>query len=527
MTIEGALLIGRTARYGTAGSLHATEAATGARLEPSFGGATAADLDEACALAAAAFDEYRTAAPEVRARFLEAIADEIIAVGDDLIVRAMAETGLPRGRLEGERGRTVGQLRLFAGVVRDGGYLDIRIDPAQPERKPLPRPDLRLINQPVGPVAVFGASNFPLAFSVAGGDTASAFAAGCPVIVKAHSAHPGTSELVGRAVQKAVAACSLPEGTFSLLFDAGRAVGQGLVADPRIRAVDFTGSRSGGTALMQIAASRPEPIPVYAEMSSINPVVVLPGALATRGEAIGKAFVTALTMGAGQFCTNPGLVLVLDGPGIDTILAAASGALSACAAQTMLTPGILAAYKAGVAALAGHADVTAIATGAGGGALDGTAQLFTTTAAAFLADHRLQAEVFGAASLVVRCTDEAELHAVITSLEGQLTGAVHLDDADTALAARLLPLLERKVGRVLANGFGTGVEVAHAMVHGGPYPSTADGRSTSVGTLAIARFLRPVCYQDVPQALLPPALQDGNPYRVPRRIDGRLTLPEA
>ncbi|WP_334174913.1 aldehyde dehydrogenase (NADP(+)) [Pseudoxanthobacter sp.] len=527
MTIEGMLLVGQQVRYGTAGTLRAVEAATGAAMEPAFGGATAADLEEACALAAAAFDPYRTAAPELRATFLETIAAEILALGDALIVRAMAETGLPRGRLEGERGRTVGQLRLFAAVVRDGGYLDVRIDPAQPERKPLPRPDLRLVNQPLGPVAVFGASNFPLAFSVAGGDTASAFAAGCPVIVKAHSAHPGTSELVGRAVQKAVAACGLPAGTFSLLFDSGRAIGQGLVADPRIKAVGFTGSRGGGTALMKIAAARPEPIPVYAEMSSINPVVLLPAAIAARGAAIGTAFAASLTLGAGQFCTNPGLVLALEGPGLDGFLTAAAGALSACAAQTMLTPGILAAYRAGVAALAENPAVTAVASGLDGGDLSGTARLFATAAADFLADHRLQAEVFGAASLVVRCPDEAALHAVIDALEGQLTGAIHLDDGDTAVAARLMPHLERKVGRVLVNGFGTGVEVAHAMVHGGPYPSTADGRSTSVGTLAIDRFLRPVCYQDVPQALLPPVLRDDNPFRVPRRIDGRLTLPEA
>ncbi|SHO67217.1 NADP-dependent aldehyde dehydrogenase [Pseudoxanthobacter soli DSM 19599] len=527
LAIEGALLIGSDIRRGTAGEIRATEARTGTKLSPGFGGATAADLEQACALAEAAFDTFRNAPLETRARFLETVAEEILAIGDILVERAMAETGLPRGRIEGERGRTVGQLRLFAGVVRDGGFLDVRIDPALPDRKPLPRPDLRLINQPLGPVAVFGASNFPLAFSVAGGDTASAFAAGCPVIVKAHSAHPGTSELVGRAVQRAVAACGLPEGTFSLLFDSSRTIGQALVADHRIKAVGFTGSRGGGTSLMAISAARAEPIPVYAEMSSINPVVLLPSALASRGAAIGKAFVGSLTLGAGQFCTNPGLVLAIDGPGLDSFIAAASEALAACEAQTMLTPGILSAYCAGVEALAGHAAVKTVGKGKAGEALTGGAQLFETTAEAFLADHALQAEVFGAASLVVRCPDEAALHAVLAALEGQLTGAIHLDDADTEIAARLMPLMERKVGRVLMNGFGTGVEVCHAMVHGGPFPSTADGRSTSVGSLAIARFLRPVSYQDVPQKLLPEALRDGNPLRLPRRIDGRLTLPEA
>jgi alpha-ketoglutaric semialdehyde dehydrogenase len=304
MPLTGELLIGHSARRGTNGEIFGLDAATGEKLQPGFGGATLDDLEQAASLAAAAFRPYRETSLEARAKFLEAIAQNILDIGDELIERCVKESGLPRGRIEGERGRTVGQLRLFANVVRDGGFIGARIDPAMPDRTPLPRPDLRLRQIGVGPVAVFGASNFPLAFSVAGGDTASALAAGCPVIVKAHSAHPGTSELVGRAVQRAVKECEMPEGTFSLLFDSGRSIGQGLVADHRIKAAGFTGSRAGGTALMKIAASRPEPIPVYAEMSSINPVLLFPGALAARGEAIGKAFVGALTMGAGQFCTN-------------------------------------------------------------------------------------------------------------------------------------------------------------------------------------------------------------------------------
>lgn len=296
-TLTGALFIGATRRPGTHGQILAIEAATGARIQPAFGGASPADLDDACALAAAAFDPFRALPLERRAQFLEAVAQNILDLGDELVERAMQETGLPRPRIEGERGRTVGQLRLFAGVVRDGGFLDLRIDPALPDRQPLPRPDLRLRNVPVGPVAVFGASNFPLAFSVAGGDTASAFAAGCPVVVKAHSAHPGTSELVARAVAKAVADYGLPEGVFSMIFAEDRAVAQALVADPRIKAVGFTGSRTAGTAFMKIAAARPEPIPVYAEMSSINPVLLLPAALAARGAQIGTAFAASLTMG--------------------------------------------------------------------------------------------------------------------------------------------------------------------------------------------------------------------------------------
>ncbi|OJY01969.1 MAG: aldehyde dehydrogenase (NADP(+)) [Rhizobiales bacterium 63-22] len=507
---------------GPHGRIFAIEAATGARIEPAFGGASSADLDDACTLAAAAFDLFRALPLERRAQFLEAVAQNILDLGDELVERAMRETGLPRPRIEGERGRTVGQLRLFAAVVRDGGFLDLRIDPALPDRQPLPRPDLRLRNIPVGPVAVFGASNFPLAFSVAGGDTASALAAGCPVVVKAHSAHPGTSELVARAVAGAVADCGLPEGVFSMIFAEDRAVAQALVADPRIKAVGFTGSRTAGTAFMKIAAARPEPIPVYAEMSSINPVLLLPAALAARGAQIGTAFAASLTMGAGQFCTNPGLILAIEGRGLDDFLAAASEAITGAAPATMLTPGILAAYTHGIAALSGHDAVEHVASGAAA-ELKASPALFVTDAASFLKHPELHEEVFGAASLVVRCPDFAVLRQVLEALEGQLTVALHMDEADHEAARGMLPLLERKAGRILVNGFGTGVEVAHAMVHGGPFPSTADGRSTSVGSLAIARFLRPVCYQDLPQGLLPPELQ-GDGAGLPRRLDGRPML---
>ena len=524
MSVTGEMLIGATALRGGGSEIRATNPATGEAMEPAYGGGGAAEVDRACALAAAAFDTYSNTAPEQRAAFLEACAQAIMDIGDELIERACAESGLPRGRIEGERGRTVGQLRLFASVVREGSWIEARIDPAMPARQPLPRSDLRQRHVALGPVAVFGASNFPLAFSVGGGDTASALAAGCPVVVKAHSAHPGTSELVGRAIQKAVKQCGLPEGVFSMLFGSGSSVGSALVADPRIKAVGFTGSRSGGTALMKIAANRPEPIPVHAEMSSINPVFLLPGAMRKRAEAIGKGFVGSLTMGAGQFCTNPGLVLGVENDTLKTFLNASRTALEASGAQTMLTPGIYKAYEEGVSRLSTNNRVETVAEGkpAEGGPFQGRAALFTTTAQHFNEDETLLEEVFGASSLVVRCPDVETMIAAAEKLEGQLTATILMEPEDLELARKLVPVLERKVGRILVNGYPTGVEVGHAMVHGGPFPSTSDSRTTSVGSLAIRRFLRPVCYQDFPQDLLPEALRDGNPLGLWRRTDGEL-----
>jgi 2,5-dioxopentanoate dehydrogenase len=522
MALTGEMLIGRTSMRGTAGEFRAVNPATGETLPPAFGGSDTSTVAQACELASSAFDIYRETTLGVRAAFLETIAARILDIGDELIERAMAETGLPRARIEGERARTVGQLRLFAEVVREGSFVEARIDPRMPDRKP-PRSDLRQRHIALGPVAVFGASNFPLAFSVAGGDTASALAAGSPVIVKAHNAHLGTSELVGRAVQRAVADCNLPEGVFSLLFGSGIEIGAALVANPGIKAVGFTGSRSGGTALMKIAAQRHEPIPVYAEMSSINPVYLLPSALATRAAAIGKAFVASLTLGAGQFCTNPGLVLAIEGPGLDDFIAGAASELSESCAATMLTKGIHSAFESGLERLAANAGVTTLARGKiGAGMNQCRAAFFATQARTFLAETQLHEEVFGAASLLIRCKDFAELCEVGERLEGQLTASVQLEEADLLLARRLLPILERKVGRIVVNGFPTGVEVCHAMVHGGPFPSTSDGRSTSVGTLAIRRFLRPVCYQDMPAALLPSALADANPLGLWRRVAGEL-----
>jgi 2,5-dioxopentanoate dehydrogenase len=520
MPVSGKLFIG-AAQVTTATTFQAANATTGESMQPAFSAAGPAEIERACSLAWTAFQSFRELEPATRAQFLEAIAARILALGDELLERGHAETGLPLARLTGERGRTVGQLRLFADELREGGWLGIRVDPALPERTPAPRPDLRQRKVPLGPVVVFGASNFPLAFSVAGGDTAAALAAGCPVIVKGHSAHPGTSDLVAQAVTAAVEACSLPPGVFALLNGNSRALGAALVADPRVKAVGFTGSRAGGLALMKIASERPEPIPVYAEMSSINPVFLLPGALAARAEKLGQEFVGSLTLGVGQFCTNPGLAIALDSADLERFIAAASAALGQVAPGVMLTSAIHAAYEKGVEHLLDHDKVTLLARGGEPqGRNCGRGALFAVRAHDLLQHADVMNEVFGASSVIVRCADESELLAVAEHLEGQLTATLHLAAQDEALAARMLPVLERKAGRLIANGWPTGVEVAHAMVHGGPFPATSDGRSTSVGTLAIERFLRPVCYQDFPDSLLPGALRREAVQLLPHRFDG-------
>ncbi|MBJ7312682.1 aldehyde dehydrogenase (NADP(+)) [Rugamonas sp. CCM 8940] len=521
MMITGEALIGGLAVKGSEGGLRAFNPATLQYLEPEFHTVGPAQIELACDLAGAAFDAYRATSDEQRAVFLDTIGRQLMELGDALVERVMAESGLPRARVEGERARSVGQLKLFAQLLREGSWSDLRVDPALPERQP-PRADLRMRMIGLGPVAVFAASNFPLAFSVAGGDTASALAAGCPVVLKAHSAHPGTSELVGRAIVKAAALCGMPAGVFALLTGSGNGIGQALVAHPAIQAVGFTGSRSGGLALMAVAAARPQPIPVYAEMSSINPVFLLPHALAARAEEIAAGFAVSLTLGVGQMCTNPGLLLALDGADLERFKRAAAQALEGVAAGTMLSPGIAENFLGGVHKLADHADVATLALAPQQGG-KGAPALFATSGAAFLARRELADEVFGPAALVVACRDLAELRQVADSLEGQLTATLQLEPGDYDAARQLLPVLERKVGRILANGFPTGVEVASAMVHGGPFPSTSDGRSTSVGTTAIARFLRPVSYQNLPQALLPAVLRDDKLAGSWRRVDGELT----
>jgi alpha-ketoglutaric semialdehyde dehydrogenase len=523
ITIQGDLLIGARAQHGTSAAFYAINPATGLTLEPAFAGASLDDVEHACTLAQQAFDTYRETTLEQRAAFLEQIAQNILDLGPLLVERAMQESGLPQGRIEGERGRTVGQLRLFAKVVRDGHWLGTALDSALPERA-APRPDLRLRKIGLGPVVVFGASNFPLAFSVGGGDTASALAAGCPVVVKAHGAHPGTSELVGKAIQAAVASCALPEGVFSLLHGDGRTIGQALVSHPAIKAVGFTGSRQGGMALVRAAAQRAEPIPVYAEMSSINPMFLLPDAMAQGAAKIGSGFVDSLVLGSGQFCTNPGLVIALEGDALNQFRGAAATALQGKTGTTMLTPGIHSAFNDGVEKLGKAPGVTLLARGQNGAtACAGQAALFETDAANFLANPALEDEIFGASSLIVHCSDIKQFSQIAEHLDGQLTATMFLTENDRDVALALLPALERKAGRILINGYPTGVEVSHAMVHGGPFPATSDSRGTSVGASAIDRFLRPVSYQDLPGYLLPAALQDNNPLNLWRVLDGELS----
>ncbi len=452
--------------------------------------------------AEAAFASYGSSPRATRAAFLRAIADEIEACGNTITDIGCAETGLPEARLEGERGRTVGQLRLFADHLLKGEHLDRRHDPAQPDRMPQPRPDLRLMQRPVGPVAVFGASNFPLAFSVAGGDTASALAAGCPVIFKGHSAHPGTCEVVARAIHAARDRLGLPAGVFSLIQGGRREVGQALVQHPLVRAVGFTGSLAGGRALFDLCTQRPEPIPFFGELGSVNPMFILPGALAARGAEIAQGWAASLTMGAGQFCTNPGIAVVVAGTDAEMFVSATKAALAETPTQTMLTDGIAATFRQGRDAMADKPPVTPILSANCTGRSAAPA-LFRTSGAAWRADHALGEEVFGPLGLIVTVADTDEMLALAGDLRGQLTCCLHLDDQDTATARRLMPVLERKAGRILANGYPTGVEVCDAMVHGGPYPASTNFGATSVGTMAIRRFLRPVCYQNVPEVLLP------------------------
>ncbi|MFV0490670.1 MAG: aldehyde dehydrogenase (NADP(+)), partial [Pseudorhodobacter sp.] len=448
-------------------------------------------VERACVAAEEAFWSYGYSSREDRAVFLETIADEMEARAAAITQIGSEETGLPEARLEGERGRTTGQLRIFADHIRKGDYLDRRHDVALPDRQPLPRPDIRLIQRPIGPVAVFGASNFPLAFSTAGGDTAAALAAGCPVVVKGHSAHPGTGEIVAEAIHAAIRKCGVHPGTFSLIQGGKRDVGTALVQHPLIKAVGFTGSLGGGRALFDLCAARPEPIPFFGELGSVNPNFLLPGALSARGEAIANGWVGSLTMGAGQFCTNPGIMVLPDGAEADNFVATARAALEKVGPQTMLTDGIAQAYRDGQARFQGRNAVKPVLETESPNR-SANPNLYETTAGAYLQDHALGEEVFGPLGLVVRVSDPEEMLTLARGFEGQLTATLHLEEGDADFARRLLPILERKAGRILANGFSTGVEVSDAMVHGGPYPASTNFGATSVGTMAIRRFLRPV-----------------------------------
>lgn len=472
----------------------------------SFSVGTVDLVDRAAQGAEEAFWQYGYSSRETRAAFLDAIADEIEARADAITQIGSQETGLPEARLQGERGRTIGQLRLFADHIRKGDYLDKRIDEAQPERKPAARPEIRMIERPIGPVAVFGASNFPLAFSTAGGDTAAALAAGCPVVVKGHSAHPGTGEIIAEAVLAAIEKTGMPRGVFSLIQGGNRDVGQGLVQHPLIKAVGFTGSLAGGRALFDLCAARPEPIPFFGELGSVNPMFVLAESVKERAEEMGRGWAGSLLMGAGQFCTNPGIAVVLDGADADRFVSAAKASLEEAAPQTMLTDGIAKAYRDGCERfMKSDAAKPVYTTESSGRAA--SPNIFEVSAGEFLKAHDLGEEVFGPLGLVVRASSMDEMLKLAKGLEGQLTITLHMDNADLPDAQMLAPVLERKAGRLLVNGFPTGVEVVDSMVHGGPYPASTNFGATSVGTLSIRRFVRPVSYQNFPIELLPEDLR--------------------
>ena len=521
MKPDGGSLIG----FGSSGvggaSFQAFDPARGVYFEPTFSSASKEDVERAVKLATAAAPVWAKLPGAKRNQFMRAIAENLEAKANDLVARAMLETGLPEARLKGEVARTCGQLRLYGEAAERGDWLDARIETAMPDRKPLPKPDHRSMLRPLGPVVVFGSSNFPFAYSVAGGDTASAFAAGCPVIVKAHPAHPGTSELVGRLILHAVRDCGLPEGTFSLLFDAAFEVGQALVKHPLVKAAGFTGSVKGGRALTDLAAARPEPIPVYAEMGSINPVFILPGAIADRSAALLEGLYASATLGVGQFCTNPGLIVLQRSSAAEKFVKDLSVKLSATADAPMLTVGIQKNFVANTSTRAQVSGVKTIAHAKATAACGAAPVWFETEALNFLGTPSLSEEIFGPSSLVVWCKDSAEMLGVAHDLEGSLTATLLVGSDEVSRQQELADVLAGKAGRLVLNGYPTGVEVSHAMVHSGPYPSTSDGgRSTSVGTRAINRWARLVCYQNFGEDLLPPELQSANPFGLRRLVDG-------
>lgn len=501
MNLRGENLIGNCGVRGMAEAFQAFDPINHAALLPAYGGATHEQLNQACELAWQAWTPYRMLGGAAHAAFLDEIAAQIELLGDELLERAGLETALDASRLRGERGRTTAQLRLFAQVAREGRQVEPRHDLPLPQRSPSPRPDIRMGHVGIGPVAVFGASNFPLAFSVAGGDTASALAAGCPVVVKAHNAHPGTSELVGRAVLAAARKTGMPDGVFGLVYGANERIGEWLVGHPRIRAVGFTGSRFGGDALARLAAARPQPIPVFAEMSSVNPVFVFPAALRAHGKDIAAGYVQSMSQGSGQFCTKPGLLFVLSGEGVDDFIDAVASQLRGRTLSPLLTARITQRYTASL----DEADQRPAQRRLNGTlASDGSESVvFVVSARDLAANPEWEQEMFGPASVIVRVESAADLEQALADMEGQLTASVFAEEADFELVKSLLRQLETQVGRIVMNGWPTGVEVSEAMVHGGPYPATSDARFSSVGTLAIRRFVRPVCFQNIDEALLP------------------------
>ena len=495
-------------------------AETGASLEGEFKIATAEETASAMDASAKAFSSYSKTSAETRAKFLEAIADEIEALGDELIQRASAETGLPNGRFMGERGRTCGQLRSFAALIREGSWVEARVDNAEPDRTPMPKVDIRKMLMPIGPIVVFGASNFPLAYSTAGGDTASAFAAGNTVVVKAHPAHAGTSELVASAIRKAIDKCGLNQDFFHHLHDTGFELGKNLVLHPATKAVGFTGSLKGGRALLDMAAQRNEPIPVFAEMGSINPVIILPEAMEKRGAEIGTTMAGSITLGVGQFCTNPGLILTM-GSETKRFTSALAEGIQASKSFTMLHKGISSSYSKLKGESLEQSGVSVISEATDEGESNqGRPTVATVSGADFLANPNLHREVFGPFSLVVQCADKSELLEVTSALEGQLTGTIFSEPGELAANQDVVDTLLSRVGRIINNGVPTGVEVCPAMQHGGPYPATTDSRFSAVGADAIKRFARPVSFQSWPHELLPEELKDGNPNGILRMVDG-------
>ena len=517
-------IIGFTDSEDSGKTLQGVNPVSNTMIDEKFFIASEEDVNKALIKADLAFASFKQSGAEERAIFLEKIADEMEALGDILVKRASLETGLPEARIIGERGRTTGQLRMFADYIREGSYVEASIDTAMPDRAPIPRPDLRKMMVPLGPVVVFGASNFPLAYSVAGGDTAAALAAGCPVLVKAHPGHPGTSALVGGAIVKAAKDTGMPDGVFSLLFDSGFAVGKALVGHPATKAVGFTGSLGGGRALFDIAAQRDAPIPVFAEMGSINPSILLPEALNVRANDIADTYAGSITLGAGQFCTNPGLILGIASDGLNNFITQLVGAIEQVQPATMLHSGISESYRLKSKAMAEQLGVELIGkVSIDASTSQGQPALAKAPGAEFINNPKLHEEVFGPFSLIIECKDKAELATCCAKLSGQLTATIIGEDDEFMEYKDILSELQEKAGRVIFNGVPTGVEVCPSMVHGGPYPATTDSRFTAVGVNSIKRFLRPVSFQDAPEAMLPKALNNDNILKIWRLVNGNLT----
>ncbi|MFY0594121.1 aldehyde dehydrogenase (NADP(+)) [Roseivirga sp.] len=520
--ITGKNYIGNDASSNGNEVLKAYNPADGSTFTEDFFAATPEEINAAVEKAQEAFGTYKAISYEKRAQFLETIAEEIMSLGDTLLERASGESGLPLGRFQGERGRTCNQLKMFAGVLRDGSWLDVNIDTAILDRQPIPKVDLRKIQIPLGPVAVFGASNFPLAFSTAGGDTASALAAGNPVIVKGHEAHLGTNDLVSQAVLRAVEKCGMPDGTFSMV-NGGISAGQQLVKHPKVKAVGFTGSLRGGRAIFDLANQRPEPIPVYAEMGSTNPSFLMPDKLSSDPEGLGNTFANSVALGVGQFCTSPGLLIGVKSTALDQFIETLSKNLAAKEAVTMLNEKISTSYYAHRGTIIEQTGVEIIGEDANPGSNKGKPLTAKVSAAAFLENPKLHEEIFGPFTMVVACEDTSEMLAVANAMHGQLTGTMVATENDMEKHSEVADALSVKVGRILFNGVPTGVEVCHSMQHGGPYPASTDQRTTSVGTAAISRFARPISYQNWPDHLLPDALKNNNPLNIWRTINGTLT----